>query len=196
MPPSGLHKEAYQELRSVQKTAFDELMELVFIQDKQFEHISGPDLFDLYKAFSAEINPAARGVMQRNKFYSQARTWVERNTQGIAWSQLKIRTPRTHVVTTANGFHKVDSGKTFTANKEKYLVVAGQTPFWVAVAQEELLLLVPGGKEVEGTLETGGIFVTDKLLSKVSSGDLEDIFPEENVSALWYLSRLKYALIS
>jgi hypothetical protein len=182
MPPSGLHKEAYQELRSVQKTAFEELMELVFVYDKEFQHISGPDLFDLYKAFSAETNPAARGVMQRNKFYSQARTWVERNTQGIAWGQLKIRTPGAHVVTTSNGFHKVNSGKTFTGNHEKYIVEEKETPFWVAVTQEDMLLMIPGRKEVESTSEPVGIPMTDELLLKVSSGEIADIFPEQNVS--------------
>jgi hypothetical protein len=143
LPPTGLHKDAYQNLLEAQRSPLEELMELVFVADEKFEYIAGPVLFKLYERFSRETNPSARGVMQRNKFYSKVKDWLRRNTKGIAWGQVKIRDPFSRNLTTANAAYKDEGSKTFEDNEGKYLTAENLKPFWEAVMEEDVLTLVP-----------------------------------------------------
>jgi hypothetical protein len=169
LPPSGLHKDAYQDLLAAQRSPFEELMELVFVTDMKFEYIAGPVLFKLYERFSRETNPSARGVMQRNKFYSKVRDWLKRNTSGISWGVVKIRDPLSRKLTSANAAYTDEGTKTFEDNEGKYLPGDNIRPFWETVMEEEGLVLL--SLEGDGDTSSGGVptMITPGLISKISS---------------------------
>lgn len=169
LPPSGLHKDAYQDLLAAQRSPFEELMELVFVTDMKFEYIAGPVLFKLYERFSRETNPTARGVMQRNKFYSKVRDWLKRNTSGISWGVVKIRDPLSRKLTSANAAYTDEGTKTFEDNEGKYLPGDNIRPFWETVMEEEGLVLL--SLEGDGDTSSGGVptMITPGLISKISS---------------------------
>jgi hypothetical protein len=146
MPPVGLHAEDYHELLETQKSPFEELMEIVFGQE-DFEHIEGSILYQLYQEFVKATNPAARGVMGRNKFYANVRTWNDKNNTGVKWGPVKITSGRDSTLTSAKVFYQDEGRKTFTDNNGMYLSGPETIPYWERVNRMERVKLVVGYKE-------------------------------------------------
>lgn len=138
--PVGLHSDDYRQLLETQKAPFEDLMELVFKRDS-FTHIEGQTLYEMYKLYLQETNPAARGATKRNTFYQQVRDWQKRNRTGVEWGKIKISGRTATVdITTAQAFYR-NSGRTlFPDNREDYLPTAG-APYWRRLPVESRLKL-------------------------------------------------------
>jgi len=127
--PVGLHSDDYKALLETQKSPFEDLMELVFGQEG-FTHIEGQTLYEAYKAYLGETNPAARGAVKRNTFYEQVRVWHKKNQTGVQWGKIKVSgRGGTVVVTTAHAFF-VPGRTLFQDNRDEYKVGPGTVPFW------------------------------------------------------------------
>lgn len=159
--PVGLHHEDYRQLLDTQKSPFEDILEMVFIEDDSFDYIDGGSLYELYKEFSQVVNPAARGVLGRNKFLGKAEEWVRRKALPIERGQVKIVLGEDiKKQSSTTGFYRLPGHRVFRGNKDKYKKALGRTPFWERARVEPRLALVDPAQALEGVENVGDL---DKL---------------------------------
>ena len=124
--PLALHSQDYLNVVNSQKSSFDNTMEYVF-NNPDFSHIEGKTLYRIYCAINKEETDRKGWTKHRNKFYTDAQQWMERNHPEIIWkkSKLRILTPGRTTEFTSGWVFKLDdnSGQTPDRNDDFYIEV-------------------------------------------------------------------------